>query len=368
MKFLFVIQGEGRGHLTQALTLEQMLRQAGHEVTGMLVGRSSDHPVPDFFVRHAQAPLEAFSSPQFRPAAANRRAGLTRSLAYHLTHLGRVAQSMRLVYHRIQSSGADAVINFYEVVTGLTYLLMRPEVPMICIAHQYYFLHPQAPLPPEASRTQLAALKFFTRLTSAGATERLALSLRPLPPCPERRLTVVPPLLRPEVRKLRPTPGRYIHGYMVNAGFAADVRRWHARCPEVPLSFFWDGARGLQQEDATLSFHGLDDEAFLHRLAGCRAYATTAGFESVAEALYLGKPVLMVPAHIEQECNAYDAACCGAGLRAEGFELDRLLRFAPTYRPNRSFHPWADSAAYAIVSQIEAVLQQQAAWVPQVGS
>lgn len=126
--------------------------------------------------------------------------------------------SVRFVYRMIQESDADAVINFYEVVTGLTYLLLRPKIPMICIAHQYYFLHPQAPLPPRASRMQLAALKFFTRLTSAGATKRLALSLRPLEPCPERRLTVVPPLLRPEVRQLRPTPGQYIHGYMVNAG------------------------------------------------------------------------------------------------------------------------------------------------------
>lgn len=42
-------------------------------------------------------------------------------------------------------------------------------------------------------------------------------------------------------------------------------------------------------------------------MAGCKAYASTAGFESVCEAMYLGKPILMVPAHIEQDCNAYDA-------------------------------------------------------------
>lgn len=366
MKLLFVVQGEGRGHLTQALTLEQMLRQSGHEVTAILVGRSEGRKVPDFFMRRAQAPVHTFSSPQFRPASANRRAGITRSLAYHLSHLGSVEASVRFVYRMIQESDADAVINFYEVVTGLTYLLLRPKIPMICIAHQYYFLHPQAPLPPRASRMQLAALKFFTRLTSAGATKRLALSLRPLEPCPERRLTVVPPLLRPEVRQLRPTPGQYIHGYMVNAGFAADVRRWHARRPQIPLRFFWDGACGLRQEDPTLSFHGLDDRAFLRQLAGCQAYATTAGFESVAEAMYLGKPVLMVPAHIEQECNAFDAVCCGAGLQAESFDLDRLLAFIPGYRPTPSFRQWTDSASYAIVWQIESALEQQAAWIPQI--
>lgn len=49
-------------------------------------------------------------------------------------------------------------------------------------------------------------------------------------------------------------------------------------------------------------------------MSSCRAYATTAGFESVCEAMYLGKPLLMVPAHIEQDCNAYDAARGGAGI------------------------------------------------------
>lgn len=63
-----------------------------------------------------------------------------------------------------------------------------------------------------------------------------------------------------------------------------------------------------------LSFHQIDDVKFLNRMAGCRAYASTAGFESICEAMYLGKPVLMVPAHIEQDCNAYDAYRSGAGI------------------------------------------------------
>ena len=40
MKFLFIVQGEGRGHLTQALTLEEHLLREGHEVVEVLVGKS----------------------------------------------------------------------------------------------------------------------------------------------------------------------------------------------------------------------------------------------------------------------------------------------------------------------------------------
>ena len=39
MKFLFIVQGEGRGHLTQAITLEEILLRNDHEVVEVLVGK-----------------------------------------------------------------------------------------------------------------------------------------------------------------------------------------------------------------------------------------------------------------------------------------------------------------------------------------
>ena len=49
MKFLFIGQGEGRGHLTQAITLEEILRRNGHEVVEVLVGKSSSRRLTGFF-------------------------------------------------------------------------------------------------------------------------------------------------------------------------------------------------------------------------------------------------------------------------------------------------------------------------------
>ena len=97
----------------------------------------------------------------------------------------------------------------------------------------------------------------------------------------------------------------------------------------------------------------LDDISFLRSLASCRAYATTAGFESVCEAMYFGKPILMVPAHIEQDCNAYDACRCGAGITARDFDLGRLVSFAATYSPSAEFRPWAESCARRMVPCLE---------------
>ena len=66
MKFLFIVQGEGRGHLTQAITLEEILLRNGHEVVEVLVGKSSSRRLPGFFTRKTfcQSELYAYASQQ----------------------------------------------------------------------------------------------------------------------------------------------------------------------------------------------------------------------------------------------------------------------------------------------------------------
>ncbi|MCD8263737.1 MAG: hypothetical protein LUD02_05910 [Tannerellaceae bacterium] len=49
MKLLFIIQGEGRGHLTQALALSRQLTAEGHEIVAALVGKSPSRRLPSFF-------------------------------------------------------------------------------------------------------------------------------------------------------------------------------------------------------------------------------------------------------------------------------------------------------------------------------
>src|SRR5688500_2017978 len=59
----FVVQGEGRGHLTQALALAGFLRSAGHEVVRAFVGVSPFRSVPEYFRTALDAPLETFDAP-----------------------------------------------------------------------------------------------------------------------------------------------------------------------------------------------------------------------------------------------------------------------------------------------------------------
>lgn len=101
--------------------------------------------------------------------------------------------SIRYIFQRIEASEADMVINFYELLTGFTYLLFRPSVPQVCIGHQYLFLHKDFEFP-RVGKLNVALLKFFTRLTAIGARERLALSFRVMKDDDKCHIRVVPPL------------------------------------------------------------------------------------------------------------------------------------------------------------------------------
>lgn len=42
-----------------------------------------------------------------------------------------------MMHRVIKESGADLIINFYEVLCGITCKLFRMGIPMVCVAHQY---------------------------------------------------------------------------------------------------------------------------------------------------------------------------------------------------------------------------------------
>jgi hypothetical protein len=81
-------------------------------------------------------------------------------------------------------------------------------------------------------------------------------------------------------------------------------------------------------------------------MAACKGLLCTAGFESVCEAMYLGKPVLMVPVagQYEQACNALDGEQSGAGKKADFFDFSLLTTLhLPDPNHTLSYREWAES-------------------------
>ena len=77
MKYLFIVQGEGRGHLTQAISLSQMLRRHGHEIVEVLVGKSSNREIPAFFLEKIGAKVKTFTGREWLSSPAFTGRGVT---------------------------------------------------------------------------------------------------------------------------------------------------------------------------------------------------------------------------------------------------------------------------------------------------
>jgi uncharacterized protein (TIGR00661 family) len=348
MKFLFIVQGEGRGHMTQAISMRNILIAQGHEVLEVLVGKSQLREIPSFFYDKIQVPVHSYESPNFQVSQNNKGIKLYTSIIYSIKHSKTYLRSIKYIKQRIEELKPDVVLNFYEMLGGITWLFHRPKVRYICVGHQFLLLHPDFVFP-QGHRTQIWMLNFLTRLTSIGAEKRLALSFIPMKDIPGKKIFVVPPLLRKEVMELTPSDHNYILGYMLNAGYGEEIIRWHKTKPEVKAHFFWDKKDAAEdvEVEPNLFFHRINDVKFLEYMKDCSGYASTSGFESICEAMYLRKPVLMVPTagHIEQRCNSIDAVRAGAGITSDKFELDKLLEYIPTFNKGEDqFIQWVKQA------------------------
>jgi len=359
MRFLFVVQGEGRGHMTQALSLKQILTRHGHEVCAAYVGKSQSRTIPRFFIDRIGAPVFSFDSPNFKTDPDRRGVSIVGTALENIRRLPLFARSIRTLHRAVRFYRPDVVVNFFESLIAV-YAAFCPSTPrVVCVGHQYLMLHPQFVFP-ELSTLAKCAMLLYVRLCAMGSGLRLALSFRKMPDVKRHKLVVVPPLLRSELKSLNPVTEDFLLVYVLNDGYANDLAAKQCRCPEVKICGFWDrkGAPKVTQVRENLVFHQLDDVAFLEAMSRCRGLMCTAGFESVCEAMYLGKPVYMMPAgrQMEQQCNALDASFSGAGIWGCDFDLERFMEYLPRHRGNPSaFRDWVDSGGSVYPALFQAV-------------
>ncbi len=348
MKYLFIVQGEGRGHMTQAISLSRILRASGHEVCKVLVGKSEKRRIPQFFIDKIGADIELIESPNFVTDRHQKSVKPVKTIVHAVLGTRKYARSLNRIHDIVKEHKPDVIINFYDFLGGIYNFLKRPGAKKICLAHQFLIDHPEFDFPPQR-KLDKASLHVANQIVSLNSDKILALSFQPFEDMISKKIFVVPPLLREEVTKIRTKKGKHLLVYMLNPGYASEVDSFHQKYPDVELHCFWDKKDAPEElvVDPKLSYHQLNDEKFIQTMATSRGYITTAGFESVCEAMYLGKPVLMVPVagHYEQACNAIDAKKAGAGIFSDSFEIEKLIRYLPQHKDiSGSFRAWADKA------------------------
>jgi uncharacterized protein (TIGR00661 family) len=162
------------------------------------------------------------------------------------------------------------------------------------------------------------------------------------------KITVVPPLLREEVKELTPTSDDFFLTYMVNSGYGDEVLSFAKANPHLNIRAYWDKKDAAETEYplANLSFHRVHDQNFLRDMAACKGLVSTAGFESICEAMYLGKPVMVIPVkgQYEQACNALDTVQSGAGIASENFDFAKLNKVIQTQNTvENAFQNWVNT-------------------------
>jgi len=336
------------------MAVKEMAEAAGHQIVAVTLGASAQRPMPAYFASAMKMPVRPLPTLEFKYKN-NRSVSNTATLLGVFGKLPKYFGILRQLDAIVRETQPDVILNFFEPMAAFYALTRRQRPPVVAIGHQFMFQHPGYVHAPQLWK-QLLSMRIYTWLLGARAT-KLALSLYTAPDLPAKRIIVGPPILRKQLFQLAANPnGDFVLVYLLNHGYADQITAWSAKNPRTKLHCFYDkpGAPAEFQHSPALTFHKLDGEKFLAMMAECRHVVCTAGFESVSEAAWLGKPLLLVPVenHVEQQVNAMDAQQFGIGLAEKSFNLDRLAEL-PDCLPTGEFRAWLESAPEKLFQAIE---------------
>jgi uncharacterized protein (TIGR00661 family) len=362
-KFLFVVQGEGRGHLTQAISLFEILTSVGHQVVSVMVGMDNERNLPIFFQEKISVKIETFPAPSL-VYGQTKAVKVWDTVSTHLKKIPKYKKSIKFLAQKVEEHQPDVIVNFYDMICGLYTQFYRPSIPVVCIGHQYLLLHQSFISLPNKPFSRFL-LNLNTRLTSLNSTRKLALSFVQMTDDKAHSIAVAPPLIRDEVKNLKPTSNPFILAYITHHKLSEDIINWHVNHRDVEIHCFWNNREFVDewQFSEKLTFHQVNSEKFLRKMQQCSGLICTAGFESVCEAMYLGKPIMMVPVpnHVEQEINAWDGQRAGAGIADTEFNLTRFISYLPVHQNvSENFKSWQGQTAQIFLKNFEEVTRKEA--------
>ncbi len=340
MKFAFIIQGEGRGHQTQAISLAEMLISNGHEVAVALVGTINPKKLPVLLAEKGNFKMETFQSPSLVYDPKTKALSLPKTVKNALPNLRKYFLSIKKIRNTINQHQPDVIINFYDFLGGLYTAFCNPKARVICVGHQYLLLNRNFNHP-KNHWFDRQIVNFNTAITALGADKLLALSFSEFPD--DKGIVTVPPLLRNELVFYSTENHGYILVYLTQAELVSEIFDYAKENPEVKFEVFID--KTVKEVPNNININPISSSVFIQKMAKCSGIISTAGFESVCEAMYLGKPALMVPIkkHYEQLCNAHDAERAGGGVYSPIIDVPLFLKYLNRHN-NHDHQAWINQS------------------------
>lgn len=195
----------------------------------------------------------------------------------------------------------DLVINDFEPISA--WACKKKHLPCISLSHQCAVLHEKAPLPVSDDPVGRLVLSRYAPVTACYGFHFKAFDSN-----------IFTPVIRKEIRSMTPTNLGHYTVYL--PAYDDDTIVKHlSHFPDVHWQVFSKHNK-TPFTSGNISVNKIDNCAFVESMASSAGVLCGAGFEGPAEAMYLGKKVLVVPMHAqyEQQCNAAGARDMGAAV------------------------------------------------------
>ncbi|MEX0981641.1 MAG: glycosyltransferase family protein [Bacteroidales bacterium] len=321
------------------------------------LGRSLFTPLPAYFKSSLPAPARTFLSPNFIRTPDRKGIQILYSLILNLLLAPLYLFEACRIGIMMRRDRSDTVVNFYDPVGALAGRWWKRGAKRLVISHHFYLSHPDF-IHPHGLERAYFWLQLMNRIMMRSAHRVIALSFRKGEDA--GRITVLPPLIDERVRQ-----GEYVAGerdlcYFLNPGFVEEMIGYYKNHPDLQADIFTDEQPSAAIPD-NVQVHTPSRKVFLSAMLRCSRIICTAGFDTIAEAFYLGVPLFLIPTvnHYEQYCNALDAARTGMA-----FQLEELLDMEDFSNPdkvefvpagNRKYREWADSLEDSLLGLLERV-------------
>lgn len=294
-RIIYALSGQGRGHTSRVLAISAALRERGHEVVFCCGGTARE------ILREQGEPV--IPVPALRHAMDGNEIRVLRTLRENLSTLLSRHRIVARLADLMESYAPDLLITDFEAFSQRA--ARRLGLPTISFNHQQVVTETQYALPWRLRPAKLLAEAVIRRVAPPDPAHLLLTSFFFPPLKNPARTTLVAPIIRPAVQARRPTRGEHVLVYFnepeISRAVLDVLRRIDARFilynvepPDAPEHY------------PNLVFKTPSIDGFLDDLAASRAVLATAGFTLISEALYLGKPLLVIPNRgiFEQTLNA----------------------------------------------------------------
>ncbi|QHL87304.1 UDP-glucuronosyltransferase [Nibribacter ruber] len=317
MKILYGVPGEGMGHATRSKVIITHLLAQGHDVQAVSSARAHQFLNKAFPGRVQE--IKGFHI-AYREAAVSK-------LNTALLTLSTAPESLKMNFNRyrglMESFQPEVVISDFESFTFL--FAKHHRLPIISIDNMQVMNRCQLAIPiPKEERGSYQVAKNIVKAKVPRAAHYLVSSFFEAPVHKENT-TVVPPIIREEILKAKPSQGSHVLVYQSSA----NQKNLLEALQQLPQETFYVYGFNKEEQHGNVQLKAFSEDGFIQDLASAKAVVANGGFSLLSEAVYLQKPICSVPIpkQFEQYLNAAYVQQLGYGRYFPAFTADGLKAF-----------------------------------------